>query len=132
MFSSWVTGTASQTYSNFTTSWYTPTLNASAVPTSSLAPNGTYISLVSERQKYCWLTDSQWDVPEDEFPEGCQTLLDEYCFVNIDDPVPSSPMHIPAVCTPTTDYTPTSWTPTATATPSSASAVITAPSTSQE
>ncbi|KAH8696519.1 hypothetical protein BGW36DRAFT_360346 [Talaromyces proteolyticus] len=108
MFSSWVTGTPSQTYSNFTTSWYTPTLNVTALVTSTVTYNSTVASIVSERQKYCWLTGSQWDVPEDDYPDGCQSLLDEYCFVSsVDGPIPTSSAHIPAVCTLTeTDYMP--------------------------
>lgn len=105
MLSSWVPATPLATYANFTTSWYTypPTLDLDIAPaTQTNSYNATRASLVAQRVKHCWIADDVWDAgfSRDDLPAGCQLFLDELCFPRPEARVPTSPAHIPAVCTP--------------------------------
>lgn len=105
MYSTWTTGTAGDVAAlSATTSWYTPTLNVSATgtPTTTASYNATLASLLVAATQYCWFTDADWTngVDEDDYPAGCTSLIETYCYVDPDAPVPTSPVRIPAVCTP--------------------------------
>lgn len=102
LFTSWIPGSTVDDAPDLTTSWYTPTLHPTATVTSTATWNETLSSVVAELTQFCWLTDEDWaqGVNEEDYAEGCQTLLDTYCFPTADAPVPTSPARIPAVCTP--------------------------------
>jgi hypothetical protein len=89
---------------SFTTSWYTPTLNLSATPTPwlTITYNETLASELAQQTQYCWLNDDDFanGFNEEDYPEGCQSLLSVYCFPTPGAPVPTSPARIPAMCTP--------------------------------
>lgn len=105
MFSIWVPGTALDTYSTFTTSWYTPTVNVEAVPvTLTNSYDAMRESLIAQHTKHCWISDEMWDhgLIVEDFPEACRSLINVYCFPTPGAPIPTSPGHIPAMCTPST------------------------------
>jgi len=103
MFTSWVSGPLASNAPNFTTSWYTPTIATDYTPpTVTVGSNSSEEDAIGERMVYCWITveDEENGFSDEDLPTGCQQLLDTYCYPSPDDPVPTSPAHIPAVCTP--------------------------------
>ncbi|KAM4067131.1 lysM domain-containing protein [Hirsutella rhossiliensis] len=103
MFSSWIPTTAAATYSAFATSWYTPTVDLEVTPlTMTNSYNATRASLIAQRSKYCWIESDAWaeGLSPQDLPSDCQSLVDTYCFPRPEALVPTSPAHIPAVCTP--------------------------------
>ncbi|KAL1835395.1 hypothetical protein VTJ49DRAFT_6815 [Mycothermus thermophilus] len=105
--SSWVSADPTDpttTDIDFTTSWYTPTLNRSATPSViiTMTFNETRASELAQQTQYCWLSDDDFanGFMEEDFPAGCQSLFDVYCFPTAGAPVPTEPARIPAVCTP--------------------------------
>lgn len=76
--------------------------NATPSITSTASYNSTVASILPQYTQYCWLTGDDWDngFNEQDYAAGCQSLMNEYCFPDLTGPVPTSPAHIPAVCTP--------------------------------
>lgn len=97
----------SSVYPNSTTSWYSSTYDPNiTLPTSTVTRNTTKEALVSKFVQYCWITPEMDEAgfDEEDLPAGCQSLLDKYCYpTDVDGPMPTSPGHIPAACTPSTD-----------------------------
>ncbi|ROW07592.1 hypothetical protein VPNG_06807 [Cytospora leucostoma] len=63
--------------------------------------NEILASELAQQTQYCRLTDDDFDyLDEEEYAEGCQSLMDEYCFATAGAPVSPSPSRIPAVCSP--------------------------------
>lgn len=119
LITSWISGTPVTTVSNFSTSWYSPTIDPDYTPSvPTFTANSTLSSLLAERTKYCWITiedENNGFIPED-MSENCYSLYEKYCDLGPTDPIPSpSPATIPAPCTPnhsTTDQpSPTSTLP---------------------
>ncbi|KAI1658124.1 hypothetical protein F4813DRAFT_388904 [Daldinia decipiens] len=99
----WVPATGMIPTTNFTTSWYSSVFNSTAKAsiTSTASNNETLASELAQQTKYCWLTDDDLEsLDEEEYTEGCQSLMDEYCFPTPGAPVPPSPSRIPSQCTP--------------------------------
>jgi hypothetical protein len=113
LFTSFISATSESTHFNFTTSWYTPIMdpNYTANTTTSHAFNSTAESLVAQRTAYCWITPEDYDkgFRDYDLPDGCQGLIETYCYPDPNAPPPTSPARIPAVCTPDrSDYNATS------------------------
>ncbi|KAI1104573.1 hypothetical protein F4804DRAFT_332111 [Jackrogersella minutella] len=99
----WVPATGTIPTSNFTTSWYSSIFDSTvaASVTSTASYNETLASELAQQTQHCWLDEDERDgLDEEEFPAGCQSLMDEYCFPTPGAPVPPSPSRVPAQCTP--------------------------------
>ncbi|KAI3339953.1 hypothetical protein F4824DRAFT_498074 [Ustulina deusta] len=101
----WVSAIGTIPTVNFTTSWYSSEFNSTGTAsiTSTASWNETLASELVQQTQYCWLTDDDVDNPDEEdYSEGCQNLMDEYCFPTPGAAVPPSPSRIPAICSPNT------------------------------
>ena len=101
-------------------------MNPTATPsvTITMSFNATLSSQMAQQTQYCWLNDDDWSngIDVEDFPAGCQSLFDVYCFPTPGAAVPTSPSHIQTVCTPnratyTTDVPSATNTPQATPVP---------------
>ncbi|GAW27292.1 hypothetical protein SAMD00023353_10200180 [Rosellinia necatrix] len=116
----WISATGTIPTTNFTTSWYSSEFDSTATAsiTSTAIFNETLASELVQQTQYCWLSDEDFNyLNEEEYSQGCQNLMDQYCFPLPGAAVPPSPSRIPALCTPNRSTyitaTPTSTTTTA-------------------
>jgi hypothetical protein len=95
------TGSVNSNPPMMTTTWFNTETNFSAPTTATVTYNSTAASLLAMYTTYCPVQPTDiaqgWDFYD--LPDGCNSLLDAYCFPDLNKPPPTS-TRFPAVCSP--------------------------------